>query len=515
MTMRTTLFAIAALLLAACTKEVTIPAVRSKLDASVLGSYTRVSGHGKNLNSRWELTADKITVKTASGTPYFEFVVIDGTGVGCGSASNAQALQAYITLWDGIPLVGVQEKDSLAVLIVAFCFKAQTFADGPGIILIPDGYVQSVLFNEAGQNPSMEQEASTFNLVRGSVKVADPGTNPGTNPGTDPGPDPGTPPVSNTHTPILKSPSQKNAVDAPRPTLQWSWGYALAGSTLYDIDVYPVNAAWDAPATGTAVWQKANYQHQGDASLAQQVVVDADLPRDANYAWSVRAVPGEDASTPSDFAPYAYFTLSSNIGAPDALTPIDASVVNIYKPAIKWSRLSWASSYKLEVMAADDSWTPGAVVIDQTVVPSTYDMPTTVQFTPTSDLAVGKYVWHVRGLQDALLGPWSTTTATFSVTDPLQLDSPPEGWSVSATNTAQLTWYYYAAVSGTTQYQVALSKDGGAPSNHGKSHSGAADAMQVYTTGALAAGSYSWYVEVWWGGTLHLQSPTRTFTVTP
>ena len=142
------------------------------------------------------------------------------------------------------------------------------------------------------------------------------------------------------------------------------------------------------------------------------------LAEDADYTWVARASDGTAAgawSTPAGFRVDAVVEPPS---APSPLLPAEGGLVEERRPAlvvtnaVSSDRLALTYAFELDSLASDGTST---LVERATGVAET---PDTTSWTPSADLADGRYSWRSRASDVVQSGPWSATRRFDVLVDP-------------------------------------------------------------------------------------------------
>ncbi len=175
--------------------------------------------------------------------------------------------------------------------------------------------------------------------------------------------------------PNLLSPFNNSQTTNRTPTFDWS---DTPGATSYDFQL-----------SQTSNFSSLLYNLSlGGSSYA----LSSSLAL-GTYYWRVRAWVGSDSSAWSTVFSFSIITI-----APTLWFPANGSKAGDRTPRFDWSAPPGAESYDLQV-ATDSNF--GNLVIDLTTIES--------EFTPTTELDLGTYYWHVRIHSPGDSCSWSNT----------------------------------------------------------------------------------------------------------
>ncbi|MBN2356401.1 T9SS type A sorting domain-containing protein [candidate division KSB1 bacterium] len=184
--------------------------------------------------------------------------------------------------------------------------------------------------------------------------------------------------------PMLISPFNNTRITNRTPTFDWS---NTMGATSYDLQIS------EQSDFSTLLYDVS--------TVTSNYALTTELPL-GTYYWRVRA--WVDADVTVWTAPFSFIVVTI---APTPWFPGNYSTTGDRTPRFDWSAPVGASSYDLEV--ATDSEFSNVVI---------YVTTTASEYTPTVDMELGLYYWHVRIHSDTEPYSWSNTYQFTIVAEP-------------------------------------------------------------------------------------------------
>jgi hypothetical protein len=265
-------------------------------------------------------------------------------------------------------------------------------------------------------------------------------------------------------------------------TPEYQWGEVI-GAGQYEVQVYRGTTRLFTTAVQSSACSGGSCSTTPDVSLNY-----------SGHKWRVRAHAG---GVWNAWSAYRSFKVINPV--PNTLAPIGTLYTTT--PAYKWSKVTGATQYQLDVYLGD-------VLLLTTPVPSGACGSSTCQFKPAVALADGAYRWQVRAYAGGAWWGWSALR-NFSVVNPVPRTIEPADIIYLRSPT-----YLWSRVAGATQYQYQVYRGGTLVFSRkvGSAVCGI-DTCQETPAKLLNYTGYKWRVRTYLGGSWKSYSPFRTFTV--
>ncbi len=214
----------------------------------------------------------------------------------------------------------------------------------------------------------------------------------------------------------------------------------------------------------TFTWQSPNAPNQNGYTLRLSVSSNPDTS-----PWLVNTSPGNSLTSygytfASDGTYYwhmrtlntygtigAWVTRAFNVqgkppGTPSLSAPAKNALLYVYTPTLDWSDATDADHYRVQV-STDSAFTPANLVLDTTVIPSTY--PFTSRLPPNAT-----YYWRIQAINvHAVIGAWAAYSYFRTALNPPALLYPANGGAALTTRPA----FDWGDVTGNAGYAFQLS----------------------------------------------------------
>jgi hypothetical protein len=190
----------------------------------------------------------------------------------------------------------------------------------------------------------------------------------------------------------LRSPGINAVVYGGRPTYRW---YPQAEATVYDVEMY--NSAIVLMNT----WNK------GVAACDPGPYCDFRIPFDlqsnyGDYYWRVRARNSSETGAWSDLRKFTYTQLDRTA----IISPVDGYVSEITGVQFRWTDITGATMYLVQIRQLDDTLVSNILVDDEMYCNGTSCTWRYDRFIPDGD-----YKWHVRAKNGRNFGRWTAYRA--------------------------------------------------------------------------------------------------------
>jgi hypothetical protein len=233
-------------------------------------------------------------------------------------------------------------------------------------------------------------------------------------------------------TPVLTAPAN-GAINVPvTPLLDWQ--------DVINANTYRAQIARDSNFTSTVF-------DQSGITQSQVTVPSSVLNNDTTYYWKIS---GQNSFGSGQWSSvWKFRTINIFPAAPTLIAPANGSINVTLTPAMTWSAVSGAISYRLQV--STDSLFNNSVVNAGNLTSATYNIPSSLLSQSV------RYFWRANATNSNGTGPWSLVWnfTTIGLPAAPQLVAPPNGTD-STSLTPTLDWN---SVTTATEYNLLVATD--------------------------------------------------------
>jgi hypothetical protein len=261
--------------------------------------------------------------------------------------------------------------------------------------------------------------------------------------------------------PNLSAPADGLITNHDTPTFTWARLTGANVPTSYKIQADNSGSGFPSPELDQSVPQPSS---GGSVSFT----VTSPTLAFGTYTWRVQGINGDG---PGPFSSTRTVTVAPS--SPTLSSPVNSATTNDQTPTFTWNRVTGATSYQLQVDTSNAG--PSSNCFPSVTRGFGYDAPTainvvvsdpgsgsTVSFTPSTDLADGNYVWHVRSIAGSVNGCYSDERS-LTVDDNIAPAAPtllsPANGAFTNDQTPLLDWQDVTDSSGINRYHIQISTD--------------------------------------------------------